>query len=81
MFHVHCCSEGHEGIENCSVTLKDQVEDLGSLKTKGLYWINRPNTWILNGVNVREVSTESKKKKTFLEKAKVSHSHTHENVF
>ena len=56
MFHVHCCSEGHEGIENCSVTLKDQVEDLGSLKTKELYWINRLNTWIPNGVNVREVS-------------------------
>ena len=56
MFHVHCCSEGHEGIENCSVILKDQVEDLGSLKTKELYWINRLNTWIPNGVNVREVS-------------------------
>ena len=56
LFHVHFCSEGHEGIENCSVTLKDQVEDLGSLKIKELYWINRLNTWIPNGVNVREVS-------------------------
>ena len=41
LFHEHYCSEGHQGIENWSVTLIDQVEDLDSLRKKELYWINR----------------------------------------
>ena len=32
LFHEHHCSEGHQGIENWSVTLIDQVEDLDSLR-------------------------------------------------
>ena len=55
LFHEHYCSEGHQGIENWSVTLMDQVEDLDSLRKKELYWINRLNTWATNGLNVREV--------------------------
>ena len=55
LFHEHYCSEGHQGIENWSVTLIDQVEDLDSLRKKKLYWINRLNNWALNGLNVREV--------------------------
>ena len=55
MFDKHYCSEGHQGIENWSVTLIDQVEGLDSLRKKELYWINRSNTWAPNGVNVREV--------------------------
>ena len=35
LFHEHYCSEGHQGIENCSATLIDQVEDLDSLRKKG----------------------------------------------
>ena len=31
LFHEHYCSEGHQGIENWSVTLIDYVEDLDSL--------------------------------------------------
>ena len=38
LFHEHYCSEGHQGIENLSVLLIDQVEDLDSLKKKELYW-------------------------------------------
>ena len=53
MFHERYCSEGHQGIKKWSVTLTDQVEDLDSL-TK---WPN--------GLNVREVKTELKKKKLF----------------
>ena len=56
LFHEHYCSEGHQGIENWSVTLIDQVEDLDSLRKKKLYWINRLNTWAPNDLNVREVS-------------------------
>ena len=55
LFHEHYCSEDHQGIENWSVTLIDQVEDLDSLRKKELYWINRLNTWAPNGFNLREV--------------------------
>ena len=39
--------EGHQGLENWSVTLIDHVEDL---RKKELYWINRLNTWAPNGL-------------------------------
>ena len=35
--HERYCSEGHQGIENWSVTLIDQVEDLDLLRKKELY--------------------------------------------
>ena len=56
LFHKHYCSEGHQGIENWSVTLVDQVEDLDSLRKKELLWISRLNTWAPIGLNGREVS-------------------------
>ena len=52
MFHEHYCSESHQGIENWSFTLIDQVEDLDSLRKKELYWMNRLNTWAPNGLNI-----------------------------
>ena len=56
LFQEHYCSEGHQRIEDWSVTLRDQVGDLQSLRKKELSWINRLNTWATNGLNVREVS-------------------------
>ena len=35
LFHEHYCSEGHQSIENWSVTPIDQVEDLDSLRKNG----------------------------------------------
>ena len=55
LFHKHDCSEGDQGIENWSVTLIDQVEDLDSIRKRELYWINRSNTWAPNALSVREV--------------------------
>ena len=55
LLHEQYCSEGHQGIENWSVTFKDQVEDLDSLRKKELCWINSLNTWAPIGLNVREV--------------------------
>ena len=55
LFHKHYGSEGHQSIENWSVTLIDQVEDLDSLRKKKLYWINMLNTWAPNGLNIRGV--------------------------
>ena len=55
LFYKHYCSEGHNEIENLSLTLIDQVEHLDSLRKKELYWINMLNTWVPNGLNVREV--------------------------
>ena len=55
LFHKLYCSEGHQGIENWSVTLIDQVDDLDSLRKKELYWINRLNTWVPNDLDVRDV--------------------------
>ena len=36
LFREHYCSEGHQGIENWSVTLIDQDDDLDSLRKKEL---------------------------------------------
>ena len=55
LFHEHYYSDGHQGIENWSVTLIGQVEDLDSLREKELCRINRLNTWAPNRINVREV--------------------------
>ena len=55
LFNEHYCQEGHQGIENWSVTLIDQVEDLESIRKKELYWIKRFNTWAPNDFGVREV--------------------------
>ena len=55
MFHVHYCSEGHQGIENWSITLIDQDEALDSLSKTELYWKNKSNSWAPNSLNVREV--------------------------
>ena len=87
LFHEHYSSEGHQGIENWSAALINQVEDLGSLRKKKLYWINRLNILAPNGLNVRQIywpyNLVKKGEKKFLEKAlkKVLHWYTHEDVF
>ena len=55
LFHEQYCSQVHQEIENWSVTLTDQVEDLDLLRKKDLYWIKRLNTYAPNGLDVREV--------------------------
>ena len=55
LFHERYCSEGHQDIENLSLTLIDQVDDLDSLRKKEPYWINRLNIWAPDGLNVREL--------------------------
>ena len=55
LFHEDYCSESDQDIENWSVTLIDQVEDLNSLRKKELYWINRLNTWVQNIFDLGEV--------------------------
>ena len=55
LFHEDYCSESDQDIENWTVTLIDQVEDLNSLRKKELYWINRLNTWVQNIFDLGEV--------------------------
>ena len=55
LYHERYCQKSQQGIENWSVTLIDQVKDLDSLRNRELYWINRFNTWVPNGPNVREI--------------------------
>ena len=38
LFHELYFLEGYQVIGNLSVTLINQLEDLGSLRKKGLYW-------------------------------------------
>ena len=87
LFHEHYSSEGRQAVENWSAALINQVEDLGSLRKKKLYWINRLNILAPNGLKVRQIywayNLVKKGKKNFLEKAlkKVLHWYTHEDVF
>ena len=53
LLHEHYCSEGHQGIENWSVTLIDQVEDLDSLRKKELYWMNKELYWTFYYTDVK----------------------------
>ena len=41
LFQEHYCSEGHQGIENWSLSLIDQVGDLELLRKNELHWINK----------------------------------------
>ena len=43
LFHVHCCSEGSQELENWSFTLIDQAQDTDSLRKKELYCLNALN--------------------------------------
>ena len=54
LFHEHYCTEAHQGIQNWSVTLTDQVEDLDSLRKTELSGINSLNTWAPNDLHIRE---------------------------
>ena len=69
LFHENCSSESHQGIKNWSVTLIDQVKNLASGDPNDLYIsvVHEAYNWV-------------KKGKTFLEKDKFLHSHTHENI-
>ena len=81
MISPNYCSKSHQGIENWSVTLIDQAYDLDSVRKKELYWINRWNTWVKIGLNVREVyeayNWVKTEKKNFFRKRT---SQTHENL-
>ena len=55
MFREQCSSEGHQGIQNWSIILIDQFEDLDSSRRNELYWINRLKPWIANVLNIWKV--------------------------
>ena len=57
-------------------------DNILSLRKKELYWINRENTSVPNGLNVREVSEEyNQVEKKKLEKDKLLYSHNHDYNF
>ena len=83
MFREHCSSEGHQGIQNWSIILIDQFEDLDSSRRNELYWINRLKPWIANVLNIWKVygAYYWVKNECFLEKSKGSYLNTHEKGF
>ena len=56
-FHQHFCQEGHHGIEDWSVKLIDQADDLPGVRLKESFWQHKLNTFIPNGLNERYVQT------------------------
>ena len=38
-FHQHYCSDRHNGIEDCVITLIDSANTLADLRRKVLYWM------------------------------------------
>ena len=82
LFHEHYCTEAHQGIQNWSVTLTDQVEHLVSLRKTEPNGINSLNTWAQNGLHIRDLrSLQLSQERNFLEKTQVLYLHTRENVF
>ena len=57
-FHHHFCEEGHHGIEDWSIKLIDQADDLPGVRLKEAFWQHKLNTFVPNGLNEREVQRD-----------------------
>ena len=61
-FHEHYCSDRHNEIEDCVITLIDSADTLKDLSRKELYWMYRLKTYAPYGLNERDVYKALKNK-------------------
>ena len=54
-FHDHFCQEGHHGMDEWSIKIIDQAEDLPGVRLKESFWQHKLNTFSPNGLNERYV--------------------------
>ena len=58
IFHSHFFKPGHNAFTECEFTLIDQSSYLRSLRKREIFWQEKLNTFLPNGLNEREVPLE-----------------------